>query len=147
MDIRDMTKADLSAVLKIETDLFPTDAWTEALFLGELSEVPVSRKVAVAEFEGQVIGYVSLRFVGRQGDVNTIAIAKDFQRKGFGNQLLDWLLITAKDLGVRELFLDVRADNLAAIEMYKKAGFDRIDIRRNYYDHSVDANVMRKKLT
>jgi ribosomal-protein-alanine N-acetyltransferase len=147
MDIRDMTKADLSAVLKIETDLFPTDAWTEALFLGELSEVPVSRKVAVAEFEGQVIGYVSLRFVGRQGDVNTIAIAKDFQRKGFGNQLLAWLLIAAKDLGVRELFLDVRADNLAAIEMYKKAGFDRIDIRRNYYDHSVDANVMRKKLT
>jgi ribosomal-protein-alanine N-acetyltransferase len=147
MDIRDMTKADLSAVLKIETDLFPTDAWTEALFLGELSEVPVSRKVAVAEFEGQVIGYVSLRFVGRQGDVNTIAIAKDFQRKGFGNQLLDWLLMTAKDLGVRELFLDVRADNLAAIEVYKKAGFDRIDIRRNYYDHSVDADVMRKKLT
>ena len=142
-----MTKADLSAVLKIETDLFPTDAWTEALFLGELSEVPVSRKVTVAEFEGQVIGYVSLRFVGRQGDVNTIAIAKDFQRKGFGNQLLDWLLMTAKDLGVRELFLDVRADNLAAIEMYKKAGFDRIDIRRNYYDHSVDADVMRKKLT
>ena len=147
MDIRDMTKADLSAVLKIETDLFPTDAWTEALFLGELSEVPVSRKVAVAEFEGQVIGYVSLRFVGRQGDVNTIAIAKDFQRKGFGNHLLAWLFMTAKDLGVRELFLDVRADNLAAIEMYKKAGFDRIDIRRNYYDHSVDANVMRKKLT
>ncbi len=147
MDIRDMTKADLSAVLKIETDLFPTDAWTESLFLGELSEVPVSRKVAVAEFEGQVIGYVSLRFVGRQGDVNTIAIAKDFQRKGFGNHLLAWLLMTAKDLGVRELFLDVRADNLAAIEMYKKAGFDRIDIRRNYYDHSVDANVMRKKLT
>jgi [ribosomal protein S18]-alanine N-acetyltransferase len=147
MDIRDMAKADLPAVLKIETDLFPTDAWTEALFLGELSEVPVSRKVAVAEFEGQVIGYVSLRFVGRQGDVNTIAIAKDFQRKGFGNQLLAWLLMTAKDLGVRELFLDVRADNLAAIEMYKKAGFDRIDIRRNYYDHSVDADVMRKKLT
>jgi ribosomal-protein-alanine N-acetyltransferase len=147
MHIRDMTKADLSAVLKIETDLFPTDAWTEALFLGELSEVPVSRKVAVAELEGEVIGYVSLRFVGRQGDVNTIAIAKDFQRKGFGNQLLDWLLMTAKDLGVRELFLDVRADNLAAIEMYKKAGFDRIDIRRNYYDHSVDADVMRKKLT
>jgi ribosomal-protein-alanine N-acetyltransferase len=55
--------------------------------------------------------------------------------------------MTAKDLGVRELFLDVRADNLAAIEMYKKAGFDRIDIRRNYYDHSVDADVMRKKLT
>jgi ribosomal-protein-alanine acetyltransferase len=101
----------------------------------------------VAEFDGQVIGYVSLRFVGRQGDVNTIAIAKDFQRKGFGNQLLAWLLIAAKDLGVRELFLDVRADNLAAIEMYKKAGFDRIDIRRNYYDHSVDADVMRKKLT
>jgi ribosomal-protein-alanine N-acetyltransferase len=142
-----MTSSDLAAALVIETDLFPTDAWTKEMFLGELSEVPGSRRVVVLENDSQVIGYASLRFVGREGDVNTIAIAKNQQGQGYGQELLNWMFTTAKDLGVRELFLDVRADNKAAIEMYKKNGFERIDIRRNYYDHSVDADVMRKKLT
>lgn len=142
-----MTKSDLATVQGIEADLFPTDAWTKDLFLGELAEVPVSRRVTVLELNGEIVGYASLRFVGREGDVNTIAISKAHQRKGLGQALLDWMLTTAKNLGVRELFLDVRADNQAAIQMYKNAGFERIDIRRNYYDHSVDADVMRKKLT
>ena len=144
--IRNMTKQDLPRVLEIEKELFPSDHWSEDLFLGELAEVPTSRAVAVLEKDGQIVGYASLRFVGREGDVNTIAVAKDFQRQGLGKQLFDWLLEKAKELNVRELFLDVRADNHPAIEMYRTYGFDRIDIRRNYYDHSVDAHVMRKKL-
>lgn len=144
--IRPMTRADLPEVIAIEKNLFPTDAWTEDLFLGELVEVPASRAIVVLELDENIIGYASLRFVGREGDVNTIAVSTHFQRRGFGQQLLDWLLNKAQELGVRELFLDVRADNEPAIKMYRAAGFDRIDIRRNYYDHSVDAHVMRKKL-
>lgn len=147
MPIRPMTVADLPQVLEIENELFPTDAWTKDLFLGELAEVPVSRSVAVLEVADQIVGYASLRFVGREGDVNTIAISKNHQRQGLGKELLDWMTATAKDLGVRELFLDVRADNEPAILMYQANGFERIDVRRNYYDHSVDALVMRKKLS
>jgi len=146
MKIRPMQHSDLSVVLEIEQQLFPTDSWTKELFLGELAEVPTTRSVVVLEENNEVIGYAALRFIGREGDINTIAIAPAHQRKGLGSKLLNWLMETAKELGVRQLFLDVRADNLAAIEMYKATGFERIDIRRNYYDHSVDAHVMRKKL-
>lgn len=147
MSIRPMQISDLPKVLEIEQDLFPSDAWTEQLFLSELAEVPSSRAVNVIEIADQIIGYASLRFVGREGDVNTIAIAREFQGKGFGKLLLDWMLETAKLNGVKELFLDVRADNQAAIGLYQKEGFDQIDIRRNYYDHKIDALVMRKKLS
>ena len=147
MSIRPMQISDLPKVLEIEQDLFPGDAWTEQLFLSELAEVPSSRAVNVIEIADQIIGYASLRFVGREGDVNTIAIAREFQGKGFGKLLLDWMLETAKLNGVKELFLDVRADNQAAIGLYLKEGFDQIDIRRNYYDHKIDALVMRKKLS
>jgi ribosomal-protein-alanine N-acetyltransferase len=147
MSIRPMQISDLPKVLEIEQDLFPSDAWTEQLFLSELAEVPSSRAVNVIEIADQIIGYASLRFVGREGDVNTIAIAREFQGKGFGKLLLDWMLETAKLNGVKELFLDVRADNQAAIGLYLKEGFDQIDIRRNYYDHKIDALVMRKKLS
>ena len=147
MPIRPMQISDLPKVLEIEQNLFPSDAWTEQLFLGELAEVPNSRAVSVFELAGEVIGYASLRFVDREGDVNTIAVAKEYQGKGFGKQLLDWMLETAKLNGVKELFLDVRADNQAAISLYQKEGFDRIDIRRNYYENKIDALVMRKKFS
>ena len=62
-----MTKDDLTAVLAIESDLFPVDAWTKELFLGELAEVSNSRDVAVAAIESEIVGYASFRYVGRQG--------------------------------------------------------------------------------
>lgn len=147
MQIRQMQSTDLPTVLEIEQKLFPTDAWSKQVFSEELAQVPVSRSVVVACVAQAVIGYASLRFVGTQGDINTIAIAPEFQRKGYGKKLLDWMFTTAQEKGVRELFLDVRSDNTPAIELYKQHGFEVIDIRRNYYDHKIDAHVMRKKLS
>ncbi len=144
--IRPMKLADLDAVMEIELDLFPNEAWSKDMFLEELAEVPQSREVVVLEQSDQIIGYASLRFVGREGDINTIAIARGHQRQGLGKKLLNWLEETAVSHGVRELFLDVRTDNEPAIDLYKGAGFVRIDIRRNYYGPSIDADVMRKKL-
>ena len=141
-----MKLADLDAVMEIELDLFPKEAWSKDMFLEELAEVPQSREVVVLEQSDQIIGYASLRFVGREGDINTIAIARGHQRQGLGKKLLNWLEETAVSHGVRELFLDVRTDNEPAIDLYKAAGFVRIDIRRNYYGPSIDADVMRKKL-
>lgn len=144
--IRPMKLTDLDAVMEIELDLFPNEAWSKDMFLEELAEVPGSREVVVLEQGDRVIGYASLRFVGREGDINTIAIARGHQRQGFGKKLLTWLEQTAVSHGVCELFLDVRTDNEPAIDLYKAAGFVRIDIRRNYYGPSIDADVMRKKM-
>lgn len=147
MQIRPMTKGDLETVLEIEQSLFPNDAWSVEMFKDELAEVPLSRYVVIAELDNRIIGYASLRFVGSQGDINTIAIREVFQQKGFGKQLLQHLLTVAKEKGVREIFLEVRVDNQLAIELYRKAGFEKLDLRRNYYGTGIDGIVMRKKLT
>ena len=141
-----MTTADLSAVLEIEKALFPIDAWTDALFLAELAEVSISRDVSVAILDSQLVGYASFRYVGKQGDVNTVAVASDQQGKGIGSALMDWLESQAVLRNVREIFLEVRSDNEAAIKMYATRGYERIDIRRNYYGNTIDANIMRKRV-
>ena len=141
-----MTTADLSAVLEIEKALFPIDAWTDALFLAELAEVTISRDVSVAILDSQLVGYASFRYVGKQGDVNTVAVASDQQGKGIGTALMDWLESQAVLRNVREIFLEVRSDNEAAIKMYATRGYERIDIRRNYYGNTIDANIMRKRV-
>ena len=147
LEIRPMTTADLSAVLEIEKALFPIDAWTNALFLAELAEVSISRDVSVAILDSELVGYASFRYVGKQGDVNTVAVASDQQGKGIGTALMDWLESQAVLRNVREIFLEVRSDNEAAIKMYDARGYERIDIRRNYYGNTIDANIMRKKVT
>lgn len=146
LEIRPMTTADLSVVLEIEKALFPLDAWTDALFLTELAEVSISRDVSVAILDSEIVGYASFRYVGKQGDVNTVAVASDQQGKGIGTALMDWLESQAALRNVREIFLEVRSDNEAAIKMYAARGYERIDIRRNYYGNTIDANIMRKRV-
>jgi len=141
-----MKHTDLTEVLKLEKALFPIDAWSEELFLEELAEVSISRDVSVAVLDSQIVGYASLRFVGKQGDVNTVAVASNQQGKGIGTALMDWLESQAALRNVREIFLDVRSDNEPAINMYASRGYERIDIRRNYYGNTIDANVMRKRV-
>ena len=147
LEIRPMTHSDLARVLEIEVDLFPVDAWSEDLFLGELAEVSISRDVSVAILDSEIVGYASFRYVGKQGDVNTVAVASGQQGKGIGTALMDWLESQAALRNVREIFLEVRSDNEAAIKMYDARGYERIDIRRNYYGNTIDANIMRKKVT
>jgi ribosomal-protein-alanine N-acetyltransferase len=141
-----MTTSDLAAVLEIEKDLFPIDAWTEESFLGELAEVSISRDVSVAISDSEIVGYASFRYVGKQGDVNTVAVSKAHQGKGIGTTLMDWLESKAALRNVREIFLEVRSDNEAAIKMYDARGYELIDIRRNYYGNTIDANIMRKRV-
>jgi ribosomal-protein-alanine N-acetyltransferase len=146
LEIRPMTHSDLARVLEIEVDLFPVDAWSEDLFLGELAEVSISRDVSVATLDSEIVGYASFRYVGKQGDVNTVAVASDQQGKGIGTALMDWLESQATLRNVREIFLEVRSDNETAIKMYDARGYERIDIRRNYYGNTIDANIMRKRV-
>jgi ribosomal-protein-alanine N-acetyltransferase len=146
LEIRPMTTDDLTAVLAIESDLFPIDAWTRDLFLGELAEVSISRDVAVAVIDSVIVGYASFRYVGKQGDVNTVAVASNQQGNGIGTALMDWLESQATIRKVREVFLEVRSDNEAAMKMYTSRGYERIDVRRNYYGNTIDANIMRKRV-
>jgi ribosomal-protein-alanine N-acetyltransferase len=146
LEIRPMQHSDLDAVLAIEVDLFPIDAWSEELFLGELAEVSNSRDLAVAVIDSQIVGYASFRYVGKQGDVNTVAVSKSQQGNGIGTALMDWLESQATLRNVREIFLEVRSDNDAAMKMYSSRGYERIDIRRNYYGNTIDANIMRKRV-
>ena len=64
-----------------------------------------------------------------------------------GRVLLDALLAEAVRRGTAAVLLEVRADNVAARTLYERAGFERIGLRRRYYQPGdVDAHVMRLRL-
>ncbi|GAB2463404.1 ribosomal protein S18-alanine N-acetyltransferase [Streptosporangium sandarakinum] len=144
--LRTMTEDDLSAVLKIERDTFPADAWSEGMLRDELAGQPGTRHYVVAEAGDGIIGYAGLFAAGDQADVQTIAVTADRRRTGVGGALLTELLAEAGRRGVRSVFLEVRADNPAAQAMYERFGFVRLGLRRRYYQDGTDAITMRKDL-
>ena len=146
LELTVMQAVDVPEVKALEDVLFPVDAWTHEMFHNELAEVGISREVMVARLAGKIVGYVSLRFVGDEGDVVTIAVDPAVQKQGVGTFMMDWLETSAKVRRVKNLFLEVRSDNIPAVAMYLARDFERIDLRRNYYATGVDAYVMRKRL-
>ncbi|GAA2450473.1 ribosomal protein S18-alanine N-acetyltransferase [Actinomadura vinacea] len=145
--LRPMTADDLPAVLQLERTLFPEDAWTEEMLLGELSDQPRTRHYVVAEDPGGgLVGYAGLAAAGGQADVQTIGVQPHRQGTGVGAALLTELLDEAGRRGSHEVFLEVRADNDRARHLYERFGFERVGIRKRYYQPSgVDAIVMRRK--
>jgi ribosomal-protein-alanine N-acetyltransferase len=144
MILREMTEADLPAVLELEHALFPEDAWSERMFREELGQRPHARYYVLAE-EGPdaLIGYAGLAAAAGTGDVQTIGVRHAHWGRGVGAALLGALLSEAAARGCTEVFLEVRADNERAKKLYRRFGFEEVGVRKRYYLPSgVDAIVM-----
>jgi ribosomal-protein-alanine N-acetyltransferase len=159
--LRPMLASDLDAVLALEQELFPDDAWTQEMFADEVSQPTDSRLYLVAEggnvrdqeggadLGGGLAGYAGLMFVpdGISADVLTIAVAEATWGRGVGSALLAALVDAARRRGCEQMFLEVRKDNPRARGLYLRRGFEEIGVRRGYYQPAgVDAIVMRKDL-
>jgi [ribosomal protein S18]-alanine N-acetyltransferase len=144
-----MRRGDRSAILALERELFPDDAWTADMFASEFAQSASRRLYLVAEEGRTVIGYAGMMFTGGpQADVLTLAVDPAHWGQGIGTALLCALVDAAGRRGHAEVMLEVRQDNPRARGLYLRHGFEEIGIRRGYYQPSgVDAVVMRKVLT
>ncbi|MBF9067872.1 ribosomal protein S18-alanine N-acetyltransferase [Streptacidiphilus sp. NEAU-YB345] len=148
---------DIEAVLVLERELFPDDAWSVGMFWSELADARhpgATRWYTVAEqgegegAERRIVGYAGLMAIAGEGDVQTIAVAQDQWGTGLGARLLQRLVDQAAEAECHDLLLEVRVDNDRAQRLYERFGFAPVGIRRNYYQPSgVDALVMRRQMT
>lgn len=136
-----MTLADVDAVLAIEQVVQPYP-WTRGNFCDALDS---GYLCFVDETAGEIRGYAVLMPGVDEAELLTIGVAASFQRKGLGGAMLSGMLAAAVEKGLTRVFLEVRAANLAAIALYRRAGFAEIGVRRAYYrnaEGSEDALVM-----
>ncbi len=146
--LREMSRADMAAVMALEQELFPEDAWTPEMFAAEFAQPPSRRLYLVAKQGDTLLGYAGMMFTGgSQADVVTLAVKPACWGEGTGTALLTALVDEAEKRGYEEVLLEVREDNSRARRLYLRHGFAEVGIRRGYYQPSgVDAVVMRKAL-
>ncbi|HEY6798589.1 MAG TPA: ribosomal protein S18-alanine N-acetyltransferase [Kineosporiaceae bacterium] len=134
---------DVAAVAELERGLFGGTAWSAETFWSELAQ-PSRWYVVAQTADGALAGYAGVMVTGAEADVQTVAVAPAAQGCGVGARLLAALVEEAGARGATSLLLEVRADNAPAIRLYRRFGFERIAVRRRYYQpDDVDALVLR----
>lgn len=134
--VRPMAPGDLTEVLEIERESFPTP-WSERTFRNLMRRA--NARLSVAESaEGGVLGYAIAWFAGDEAELGDLAVRPDARRRGVGRALLEAVLGDARQKGIRSVFLEVRESNDPAKRLYERAGFETVGRRTGYYAHPVE---------
>ncbi|MEZ7813395.1 MAG: ribosomal-protein-alanine N-acetyltransferase [Paracoccaceae bacterium] len=78
-------------------------------------------------------GFLIGRFVEDEGEVLTLAVDPSARGRGIGLALMQFFHKAAESHGIKQLFLEVSAENNAAITLYHKLGYQQTGSRPRYY--------------
>lgn len=126
--MRQLTSVDAKRMAAIHAESFerPWDALDMATH--------TQRDMCLGVEQGDGISaFIIISFAVDQAEILTIATAKSARRQGQAKKLMDGALAELEARGATELFLEVAEDNVAAISLYKAAGFQPIGRRPGYY--------------
>ena len=143
MIIRKFVPTDLKRVFEIENMSFNQSYGID--MFQQLYDMGVG--FLVAEDEGYVIGYVIFWIKYEyQGHIISIAVDKNYRRKGAGTKLLVKAIAILSLLNLNTIYLEVNENNVGAVEFYKSFNF-KIDRRvPGYYENGDGAILMYIKL-
>ncbi|HEU5047453.1 MAG TPA: ribosomal protein S18-alanine N-acetyltransferase [Rickettsiales bacterium] len=135
---------DTEALAAIHRSCFETP-W-DAQAIAELLYYSGTQALVAQDYTG----FALTRTIYDELEILTLAVSPEHRRHGIGKALLEAILNWAREKGVKTIFLEVRISNEAAQELYKNAGFELLNTRKDYYRNAdgthEDAAVMRKKL-
>lgn len=142
--IREMGKADIDAIVRLEAEIFP-DPWSRESF-DDIIANP-DWHVLIAEAAGGIVGYSCILVSAGEIHLANIAVVPEWRRKSVASRLLERILEFATAQKCAMILLEVRVSNQGARAFYEKEGFTNLYTRRRYYRKPVeDALVMVRYL-
>jgi len=131
---RAATVEDLRAVEALQDRTF-ANAWGVEAIRWELENTDVARLFVARLADGRLVGYCACWAVFDELQVNSLAVAEDWRRRGIGRRVMAFAIQETAAEGVRSATLEVRRSNEAARRLYESLGFRVEAIRRDYYQN------------
>jgi len=121
-----------------------SDGWSAESFRSEVMKQ--NGLVLYIADENKVTALLSGYSAVGEGDITSIAVDRNYRRIGLATGLIaEFEKLLPKD--TENIFLEVRESNESAVNLYKKCGFEKISVRKNFYSNPREnAVVMCKKI-
>ena len=129
LTFRPMQAGDLDQVLENETRSYAFP-WTRGVFSGCLK---AGDECWVAERDDVMIGHAVLSIAAKEAHLLNVCVRRDQQGQGLGRQMVAFMLGCARDRGAGMVYLEVRASNRVASDLYLSLGFREVGRRKEYY--------------
>ena len=142
--IEPMRESDVDEVVAIGASIH----FRENLLRDELAR-PWSHMWVARELAGtssNLVGFIALWHVADELHVLNLVTRADRRRMGIGGALMDTALAYARQKRAKQVLLEVRRSNAAAITLYRKVGFHATRLRARYYADDEDAVEMALQL-
>ncbi len=124
--------------------------WTAEEFAAFLAAPGTTPALVVCDARRQVFGFILFRIAADEAELLTVAVDERRRGRGLGRARLDAGLADLRLTPVETVFLEVERENLAAVALYRKRGFETVGERQGYYARpdggAAPALVMRKRL-
>ena len=134
MMIRKYTKYDIKEINKLGLKLHDNYEFKESEFMH-----------AYVVHDNNFAGFITYQLMYERVEITDLIIYEEYRNKGCATNLVNAVIKEAIDKKCENITLEVDCNNKAAINLYKKLGFEIASIRKNYYKDN-DGYLMIKDL-
>ncbi|AMQ27787.1 ribosomal protein S18-alanine N-acetyltransferase [Legionella pneumophila serogroup 1] len=149
LNIRRMKDSDIENVYSIETNVHIAP-WSKDILRDCVLVGYDCRVLEINNGDSSILaGYIISRISNNSCHILNLCIAKPLQSKGLGRKLLQTVLYSlSKYTQTESVILEVRPSNSAALHLYETMGFEKVEIKKDYYKdkNTVEDAILLKKL-
>jgi len=107
--------------------------WQEADFEQLFVTPGIFADGAIGEKDERLAGFVLSRLAVDEAEILTLAVAPEWRLRGVATNLLQPHLSILATNRAGRIFLEVEAENIAALALYANFGFKQVGERKSYY--------------
>jgi [ribosomal protein S18]-alanine N-acetyltransferase len=138
--LRKLTPKDWERILEIEKSSFPVDGYSKRRIF-RLCKLNAGNFI-LAVSGGKPVGYLLACPKKGSMDINSIAVDAAYRNLGIGKKLMIFAIEKSRAMKLNKVFLEVRINNEAAVNFYKKLGFTAVKVIKKYYKDGNSAQKM-----
>ncbi len=125
----DAIESDLKNILLIESQN-KVALWSLKNFQESLTAKDYFK---VARFNDETVAFIIAKVMNHECEILNLGVEISMRKKKLASKLLNNLIDFSKARNIKQIFLEVRVSNTAAVNLYDKFKFNEIGCRPNYY--------------
>ena len=126
--IREFAQADEDQVVALWRDCGLQRSWNDPHLDIERKQAVGDALFLVAEMDGLIVGTLMAGYDGHRGSINYVGVLPSYRKMGIGRGLMSDAERRLLELGCPKINLQIRLDNLEAVEFYRRLGYETFDV-------------------